>query len=326
MRNLMAITTNTFTETLRQPIYGVVIGITLLFFVFSPSLTMFTMDDDTSLLKDIGLSTLLVAGLFLAVFTSATVVTEEIENKTVLTVLSKTVRRSTFVLGKYLGIAGAVLLAEYILGIVYLLVSRVGVEMAAYEEKVDFVVEIFGSGSILLVLIVGMAGNYLYQWRFTSAAVWLATVLGTINLIIAFLFDQKWNFNPAGNHMSPELIGPIILTMLAVLVITAIALAAATRLSMVMTLLVCVVFFVLGIMLAPWIGPVAQENTGWAGTLSWLGLGVFPCLNYFIVTNAIYNGIAVPVAYLCQTILYATLYIAGILMFAIALFRHREVG
>jgi hypothetical protein len=322
----MAITTNTFTETLRQPIYGVVIGITLLFFVFSPALTMFTMDNDTSLLKDIGLSMLLVAGLFLAVFTSATVVTEEIENKTVLTVLSKTVRRSTFVLGKYLGIAGAVLLAEYILGIVYLLVSRVGVEMAAYEEKVDFVVEVFGGGSILLVLIVGLAGNYLYQWRFTSAAVWLMVILGTINLIIAFFFDQKWNFNPAENHMSPELIGPIFLTMLAVLVITAIALAAATRLSMVMTLLVCVVFFVVGIMLAPLLGPIAQENTGWAGTLSWLGLGFFPCLNYFIVTNAIYNEIAVPPAYLGQTAFYAFLYIAGVLMFAIALFRHREVG
>ena len=55
--NLLAIISNTFTETLRQPIYGVVLAATIGILILSPSLVMFTLDDDNQLLKDTGHTT-----------------------------------------------------------------------------------------------------------------------------------------------------------------------------------------------------------------------------------------------------------------------------
>ena len=80
---------NTFVETIRQPIYGVILLATATLLILNVSLAAFTLDDDDRLLLDLGLSTLLLSGLFLSAFSAAGVLSREIENKTVLTVISK---------------------------------------------------------------------------------------------------------------------------------------------------------------------------------------------------------------------------------------------
>ena len=75
-KKLFTIAKNTFTETLRQPVYAVIIVAALFLFFISPSLTMYTMSDDNKLLREIGLSTLFLAGLFIAIFSAAGAVTE----------------------------------------------------------------------------------------------------------------------------------------------------------------------------------------------------------------------------------------------------------
>jgi len=324
-RNFLAIVANTFTETLRQPIYGVVLAATVLLLIFSPSLAMFTLDDDNQLLKDVGLSTLLVAGLFLAVFAAATVVTEEIENKTVLTVISKTVSRSVFILGKFVGIALAVILAQYLLSLVLLMIVRHGVMQTA-QDKSDIVVITLGTTALALTFVIGLAGNYFYRWRFCSTAVVLATFLGTITLALLFFIDPNWQYNPAENNLHWDLLGPLGLTVIAVLVLTALAVAAATRLSMIMTLLVCALVFVLGSVAQYWLGPIAQANSGLASYLAWAALAVIPNISFCVVTNAIYQGSAIPTDYICHVALYSLLYVAAFLLFAIGLFRTRELG
>jgi ABC-2 type transport system permease protein len=325
LRSLLAITSNTFTETIRQPIYGVVIGITLLLLIFSPSLAMFTMDDDNQLLRDIGLSTLLVAGLFLGVFAAASVVAEEIENKTVLTVLSKTVGRATFILGKFMGISAAIVLAEYLFSIVLLMVIRHGVLQTARDNP-DTVVITLGMIAGTLTLLIGLAGNYFYRWRFTSTTIVLGTLLVTLVMGLLAFIDPDWQYNPAANHLRWDMIRPIILTSIAVLILSAIAITAATRLSLIMTLAVCATVFVLGVVLQHWLGPIAASKSGWASYLAWVPLAIVPCINFYVVTNAIYQGVAVPFSYIGQVAAYAFLYVSAILLFAIALFRSRELG
>ena len=71
MRTLVTIAKNTLIETLRQPVYAVIISVALLLFLISPSLAMYTMDDDNKLLREIGLSTLFLASLFVAIFSAS---------------------------------------------------------------------------------------------------------------------------------------------------------------------------------------------------------------------------------------------------------------
>ncbi|MHC4907360.1 MAG: hypothetical protein ACYTBW_03765 [Planctomycetota bacterium] len=77
---LLAISKNTFIETLRQPIYAVIIVFSLLLMLLAPAVSMYTLDEDIMLLRELGLSTLFLAGLFIAVFASTGAITEEIES------------------------------------------------------------------------------------------------------------------------------------------------------------------------------------------------------------------------------------------------------
>jgi len=114
MGKLFTIAKNTFIETLRQPIYATIVVIALLLFFLSPSLTMYSLSDDNKLLRELGLSTLFLASLFIAIFSACEAVAEELENKTITTVLTKPVQRPIFIIAKFFGVASAVALAHYI--------------------------------------------------------------------------------------------------------------------------------------------------------------------------------------------------------------------
>ncbi len=324
LRTLTAITQNTFIETIRQPVYGVITVASALLLIFGPSLSMFTLDDDNKLLKDIGISTLLVTGLFLAVFAATMVVTREIERKTVLTVITKPATRGTFIIGKFLGITGAVILSQFLLCLVFIIVVRHGVLQRA-SDHIDYVTVTFGAIAAALTFIVTLAGNYFYNWKFSSATVISGTFF-TIATIIALIFvDPYWRINPAGNNLHPELIKPMILTIIATIIFTALAVAASTRLELVPTLIICIIAFLGGVMLQPILMPVAH-NGGIISYLAWAVLAIVPSINTYVVSNAITGGFPVPWYYVAQSALYAVCYVIAVLLFAIALFRSREIS
>ena len=321
----LAIVTNTFTETLRQPVFGVILAISVGLLALTPSLIMFSLDDDNLLLKDIGLSTLLVAGLIIGVFTSASVVSDEIENKTTLTVISKTVSRPLFIVGKFVGIAAAVILSQYILTIVLMMTVRHGVIFAS-RIKHDMVVIILGIAAAALTFILGLLGNYFYRWRFSSFAIFLATIFGTLVMAILIFLDPTWSYNPQKENLPWELLPPVVLIVLAVLILTAISMVTATRFNLTMSLFICLIVFILGIMLEHWLGPVARDpETNW-DYLAWIPLTVIPSISFFVVTNVIYQESIIPITYIAHSAIYAFFYVTACLLFAIAMFQRREIG
>ncbi|MFQ5655144.1 MAG: ABC transporter permease, partial [Planctomycetota bacterium] len=85
MEQIRAVARNTFTESIRQPIFLVLLLLGIGLLAINPALSAYTLGDDNKLLLDLGLSTLLLAGMFLAAFTSTGVLSDEIERRTVLT-------------------------------------------------------------------------------------------------------------------------------------------------------------------------------------------------------------------------------------------------
>ena len=53
-QRLYALALNTFMETIRQPIYGVILLVTAALLILNVSLAAFTLDDDDKLLLDEG--------------------------------------------------------------------------------------------------------------------------------------------------------------------------------------------------------------------------------------------------------------------------------
>ena len=124
---LLTITRNTFLESIRQPVFAVVTLVGVLILSMTPSIIGYTFQDDTKFLIDISMSTIMLLSTLLAAFAASSVLSNEIENRTVLMTVSKPVPRPIFVLGKYLGVIGAVGLGFWVLTLVYLMTVRHGV-------------------------------------------------------------------------------------------------------------------------------------------------------------------------------------------------------
>src|SRR5690606_12711147 len=80
IEQLLTIARNTFTESIRQPIFLVLVLLGGAALVLNPALTAYTMEDDNKLLVDLSLSTILLVGLMLAAFSATSVLASELEN------------------------------------------------------------------------------------------------------------------------------------------------------------------------------------------------------------------------------------------------------
>lgn len=317
---LLIIGKNTFTETLRQPIYAVIISFALFLFLMSPSITMYTLDEDIKLLREIGLSTLFLAGLFIATFSAAGALTEEIETSTITTVLSKPIGRPTFILGKFLGLTAALILAHYICTIAMLFSIRHGV-LETVNDTHDWPVITAGSVIILLTFFVTAFLNYTYDWNFPATAIILLAIFATIGIIFLLFIDRDWQFNPENNGIELFDVYASALLLLASVVLVALAVMFSTRFNVVLTLSCCIGVFLLGL-ITDWIlGRFVDTNI-----LAKVGYILIPNLQVFWVSDAIYEGSSITVNYLLMGAIYAILYTAGILSLAIALFQKRQVG
>ena len=317
---LLAISKNTFIESLRQPIYAVIIIFSLLLMLLAPAVSMYTLDEDIMLLRELGLSTLFLAGLFIAVFASTGAITEEIESGTITTVLSKPISRPTFVIGKFLGISMAVALSHLLITMALLMIVRHGTLETASDE-IDWTVITAAGASLLATLIITAFLNYIYDWNFPSTGVVLGTIFFGFGILFLAFVDKEWKFNPSGSHFEMFDIIASGLLLLALFALVALAILFSTRFNEVVTLTLCVGVFLLGL-ISDWVfGRFADQHI-WAK----IGSIVTPNLQIFWVSDAIYETGTVPPAYLLLAITYSALYTAGILALAVAFFQRRQIG
>jgi hypothetical protein len=320
MTRLFTIAKNTFIETIRQPVYAIIIIAALLLFFISPSISMYTLDDDNKLLRELGLSTLFIASLFIAIFSASGAVAEEIENKTIMTVLSKPVQRPVFILAKFLGVVGAVAMAHYICTIALIMAIRNGV-LENVDSTNDYTVLAAGGAILVITCLLTAFLNYSYDWKATSTAMVLLACLGTIAMIFLIFFDRDWKFNPANNSINALDVYGSVLLFLAAVIIAALAVALSCRFNIVVTLSACVGLFLLGLVSDWAFGTLAKTHL-WAKICYF----AIPNLQVFWVSDAIFEGSTLPVKYVLITATYAICYSGGILALAVALFQRRQVG
>lgn len=109
---------HTFAEALAQPIYSLVLALVAGILVIFGVLPFFTLGEDTKMFMAVGLDVVLVGVLVSTLFATSRTVFDEIEDRTMLTLMSKPVLKWEVLVGKYVGICLAALLAIAILGTV----------------------------------------------------------------------------------------------------------------------------------------------------------------------------------------------------------------
>lgn len=109
---------HTFTEAIFQPIYSLMILLGAVVLAVFGALPFFTFGEDTLMFKTVGLDVILLFVLISTLFVTSRSIFEEIEDRTMLTLMSKPVQRWEVMVGKYLGIISAAALALVALGVV----------------------------------------------------------------------------------------------------------------------------------------------------------------------------------------------------------------
>lgn len=111
------IAANTFTESVRQKVYLVLLVIGLVVLVSASFFAQFTFSEQLKFVKDFCLGVLSVFGTLIAIVGTAQLLPTELDNRTIYTTLAKPVRRIEFLLGKYLGSVLLVLLTVVVMSV-----------------------------------------------------------------------------------------------------------------------------------------------------------------------------------------------------------------
>ncbi|HEV2991010.1 MAG TPA: ABC transporter permease subunit [Candidatus Angelobacter sp.] len=101
---LAAITLNTFREAVRDRVLYNLIIFALLLVASAPLFGQISLGLEKLILVNVGLTSISIFGIIIAIFIGIGLVSKEIERKTLYTILSRPVRRWEFITGKYLGL------------------------------------------------------------------------------------------------------------------------------------------------------------------------------------------------------------------------------
>jgi ABC-type transport system involved in multi-copper enzyme maturation permease subunit len=320
MRQFVTIAANAFLELIRQPVFLLLATGSALFIMFLATPYYFAFGDEPKLVKNSTLAVMLLSGLFGAVLSASASLAREIHRGTALAVLSKPVGRARFVLAKFSGVAGALVILVYVNLVAALLTSRMAFD--AYGSTDLFALGIFTLG-ILLAYLLGGLSNFFLRRPFVSDAVLSLVVMLTLAFVVINFFNQHamaqsfaegvdWNMVPAG-----------LLVLFAIWIFAGLALACSTRLEMIPTLAICSGFFLAGIMSDYLFGRPAAAGHWWGSVL----YTVLPNWQLFWLADAVASGkSAFQWGYVGKALAYAALYLGAVLSVAVVLFEDRELS
>jgi ABC-type transport system involved in multi-copper enzyme maturation permease subunit len=105
MRRIGVIALNTFREAIRDRILYLLLVFALVLMGSAQLLSLLTVGGEEKIIKDLGLASISLFGVLTAVFIGVSLVSKEIERRTIYTIVSKPIHRHEFLLGKYCGLA-----------------------------------------------------------------------------------------------------------------------------------------------------------------------------------------------------------------------------
>ena len=114
---IFTIAHNTFREAVRDRVLYNLVLFVLLITVSAIFLGELTAGQEARTIVNLGLNAMLIFGAFISIFVGVSLVSKEIERRTVFAIFSKPVGRGEFIVGKYLGLCLTLLVNVLIMGL-----------------------------------------------------------------------------------------------------------------------------------------------------------------------------------------------------------------
>jgi ABC-type transport system involved in multi-copper enzyme maturation permease subunit len=298
-----------FREGVRQPLFWVLVILTPLLLFISLYIPYFTFGEEYKMYQELGYDMVMLVTLIFAALAASTSISDEIEGRTAVTLMSKPVSRREFLLGKYVGLLLAALAMTFLLGWFFdwfLLVKR------WYENTgVQAQGEVAPAETVTAILnMLAPAGEMANAYR--GFLLWVSEALETMpGLVLGFC---------------------------KVMVLLAIAVSLATRVPMVVNLVTCLVIYLLGHLMPVLVQIGRHRNildpSSPVGQMLYFMAQLFevllPGMEFFGVGTmlATDTSVASPayLMYVGSVVLYGLVYTAIVLLFGLILFEDRDLA
>jgi ABC-type transport system involved in multi-copper enzyme maturation permease subunit len=312
-----AIALAAFREGVRQPMFWLLFGLAFLAMSISPFFPYYTFGEDHLVVREIGYDTIMLIAAIFSVLAASMSISEEIEGRTAVTLMSKPVSRRHFLIGKFVGIVLAAGVLFALLGVYFEGITL----FKHWWDKMDqpwWVQENAATNPAEIAAPLWVTAT-LKSWDLPSVTTDLLRGVGL------------WT------HLTLDIAPGLILGFSQVMVLVALAVSLATRVPMVVNLLTVVAVFYLA-HLAPVllsIGYEAQKtNPGAVSQILYFMAqffdAVLPNLESFRLEPALLTETPIGAGdftkYLASVSLYGVLYTSIVLLFGLILFEDRDLA
>ena len=166
MRGVLAIARNTFKEAIRNRVLYIILIFALMMIALSRVAGELTIESRERIVKDLGFAAINLFGVAIAVFVGVSLVFNELEKRTIYTIVSKPISRWQFLLGKYFGLLVTIYANVLVMTLFFLFMVHYD---AADSATTTLIGAVFGS--------MGKAVVALFVWNAYPATVNIMPVI-----------------------------------------------------------------------------------------------------------------------------------------------------
>src|SRR5215471_1138221 len=198
---IYAITTNTITELTRLKVFYVLLVFGLLLIGSSIFMAQFTFQQEFQILKDISLGAISIFTSLLAIIATARLIPQDIEDRTVYTILAKPVPRIEYLLGKIAGVLLLLAISTLLMSVAFVLVLYTREQTVLHatlrhmsrspREQVDAAVQAIRASALTIDILPGIMIIYLKACLLTALTLFVSTFATTsifTIVVMAFIY------------------------------------------------------------------------------------------------------------------------------------------
>lgn len=302
---IYAIALNTYREAVRDRVLFGVLALAAGVLALTLALGELSLDQQMRVVTDLGLASISMFSVVIAIFLGSSLLYKEIERKTLYVILPKPIARFEFLLGKYFGIVATCAVFIAIMGALQLLVTAI--QAGAPTALVI---------AVPLVLLAALGVGFVFASdRTLVVPIWSLVALAA----------TAWLASTADVELF-RLLASLVLNLGEVLILTAVALLFSSFSTPFLT-----GAFTFGVWL---VGRAAHDmvamktrvlSPAMKELLRWLA-EVIPNFNLFVPgrSTLVVKDYTEPLAYVAMSMGYAVLYAGATLVIAALIFRRRD--
>jgi ABC-2 type transport system permease protein len=118
-KRIFAIASTGFKEGIRERILYLLLLFALLMLFSSYGLAALSMGEYIKVTQDVGLASIMIFGVLIAIFMGASIIYKDIEQKTIYTILTKPIKRPEYLIGRFLGLSSLVFVVTIFMAAIF---------------------------------------------------------------------------------------------------------------------------------------------------------------------------------------------------------------